>query len=130
MVIGSREPGFSDRRSALMPDKKASRRSVSALNADFTGNGLCKLSHAILVCDIPLFTSTCYLSRLNDGLTLLYTLISEPYNFALTNFDHGTLVFLQQDAQDPKREGKVHCHNENVRACLMMIYLLLAPAHH
>lgn len=56
---------------------------------------------------------------------LLPTQISPPYNFALTDFNHGTLIFLQRDAQDKTREGAVHCYHHNVRVCFMVAYSLL-----
>lgn len=57
--------------------------------------------------------------------SLLLTHISVPYNFALTDFDHGTLLFPQRDALSTKREGSVHCLATNVRDCIMMTYTLL-----
>jgi hypothetical protein len=51
--------------------------------------------------------------------------ISQPYNFALTEFERGTLIFLQRDAQRPDREAAVHCFAHNVRDALMTIFTLL-----
>ena len=56
---------------------------------------------------------------------LLLTHISAPYNFALTDFDHGTLFFLQRDAMKKDREVAVHCHDHNVKNCIMMTFAIL-----
>jgi hypothetical protein len=53
----------------------------------------------------------------------LTTIISGP-NFALTNYDHGTLLFPQRDAQDPAREAAVHCLANNVHDFLLQYFIL------
>lgn len=52
--------------------------------------------------------------------------ITAPYNFALTDFGYGTLIFLQLDAQKTKKEAAVHCFATNVSNLLMMILSLLS----
>jgi len=41
-------------------------------------------------------------------------------NFALTDFNHGTLLFAQREAQTPEREGKGYCLSNNLRESLLM----------
>ncbi|MGB8193295.1 MAG: hypothetical protein WCF67_15300 [Chitinophagaceae bacterium] len=49
-------------------------------------------------------------------------------NFALTNFEQGSLIFLQREAkmrgpEDKEHKRKVTCFAENCKNCLMMSYL-------
>jgi hypothetical protein len=55
---------------------------------------------------------------------VLWTGISGP-NFALTDFQHGTLVFAQLVASNPKMVKKAVCLANNIRDCTMMILTLL-----
>jgi hypothetical protein len=48
-------------------------------------------------------------------------------NFALSNFEHGTLIFLQklaQEQQTPKDNKKASCIAANIKNCIMNSYLL------
>jgi hypothetical protein len=54
----------------------------------------------------------------------LWTRISGP-NFALTDFQHGTLVFPQLEAINPDKVKKAVCLSNNIRDCKMMILTLL-----
>src|SRR5262249_14193901 len=55
---------------------------------------------------------------------LTVTILRQPYNFALTRLDYGTLLFPQVDAIDPKRKIAVHCLEKNVRSSLMVTLAL------
>src|SRR5207253_6443245 len=52
---------------------------------------------------------------------------SDEKNFALSNFDHGSLVFLQKEGKvlsDRKSKAKVRCFAANVKNCVMQSFLL------
>lgn len=50
--------------------------------------------------------------------------VTNPYNFALTEFNYGTLIFLQRHVQDPSRKAAIHCFATNVSNCIIMILAL------
>ena len=52
---------------------------------------------------------------------LTLTTIDDP-NFALTDFDHGTLVFAQTDALKLNYARKLHCLASNIQKCMMMAF--------
>lgn len=45
--------------------------------------------------------------------------------FAISYFDRGTLLFLQEAASVPKKTGPVRCFSNNILLCLMMMRSLL-----
>lgn len=56
---------------------------------------------------------------------LTYTMISQPFNFALTHFGLGTLIFSQRESVNPKKEGEMNCLANNIKDTLMMTSMLL-----
>lgn len=86
-----------------------------------------RVMHAILGgAPVPLEELQAMEAKAEGHQRYLLTRFSEA-DFALTYFNHGTLIFMQQIAHsngDPSRRKAMRCHSANIRNYLVMMHAL------
>jgi hypothetical protein len=63
-------------------------------------------------------------SNTGGSLGLQWTQVRKPYNFAVTDFAYGTLIFLQDDLSDKNKIKPPFCFSLNVRDMFVTVYSL------